>query len=45
MIGPTGVGKTEISRRLSKLLKLLLLKLKQLNLQRLDMLVKMLNKS
>jgi ATP-dependent HslUV protease ATP-binding subunit HslU len=24
MIGPTGVGKTEISRRLSKLLKLLL---------------------
>ena len=44
MIGPTGVGKTEISRRLSKLAEAPLLKLKPLNLQRLDMLVKMLNK-
>ena len=34
MIGPTGVGKTEIARRLAKLADALLLKLKQLNLQK-----------
>ena len=45
MIGPTGVGKTEISRRLSKLAEAPFIKVKQLNSQRLVMLVKMLNKS
>ncbi len=32
MVGPTGVGKTEIARRLAKLVKALLLKLKQQSL-------------
>ena len=34
MIGPTGVGKTEIARRMAKLLEHHLLKLRQLNLQK-----------
>ena len=38
MIGPTGVGKTEISRRLSKLAEAPLLKLKRQDLQKLVML-------
>lgn len=37
MIGPTGVGKTEIARRLAKLADAPLSKLKLLNLQRLVM--------
>ena len=38
MIGPTGVGKTEIARRMAKLVVLLLLRLKQRNLLKLAML-------
>ena len=41
MIGPTGVGKTEISRRLAKLAEAPFLKLKQQNLLKLVMLEEM----
>ena len=41
MIGPTGVGKTEISRRLSKLAEAPFVKLKQQDLQKLVMLEEM----
>ena len=44
MIGPTGVGKTEISRRLSKLAEAPFVKLKLQDLLKLDMLEEMLNK-
>lgn len=43
MIGSTGIGKTEIARRLSKLIKAPLLKLRLQNILRLVMLVVMLN--
>ena len=36
MMGPTGVGKTEISRRLSKLAEAPFVKVEQQDLQRLD---------
>ena len=36
MIGPTGVGKTEISRRLSKLAEAPFVKVEELDLQKLD---------
>ena len=42
MKGPTGVGKTEIARRLAKLVKAPLLKLKLQSIPKLDMLVEML---
>ena len=42
MIGPTGVGKTEIARRMAKLLEHRLLKSRQLNLQKSVTLVEML---
>ena len=44
MIGPTGVGKTEISRRLSKLAEAPFVKVEQLDLLKLVMWVEMLNK-
>ena len=44
MIGPTGVGKTEISRRLSKLAEAPFVKVKQQDLQKLVMLEEMLSK-
>lgn len=37
MIGPTGVGKTEVARRMAKLVGAPLLRLKLRNLQKLDM--------
>ena len=45
MIGPTGVGKTEISRRLSKLAEAPFVKVRLQDLLKLDMLEEMLNKS
>ena len=39
MIGPTGVGKTEIARRIAKLVNAPFLKWKRLNLRKLVMLV------
>ena len=44
MIGPTGVGKTEISRRLSKLAEAPFVKVEQQDSQKLVMLVEMLSK-
>ena len=44
MIGPTGVGKTEISRRLSKLAEAPFVKLRLHDLQKLVMLEEMLSK-
>lgn len=41
MVGPTGVGKTEIARRLAKLVNAPFVKLKQQSLLRLDMLEEM----
>ena len=44
MIGPTGVGKTEISRRLSKLAQAPFIKVEATRFTKLVMLVEMLNK-
>ena len=44
MIGPTGVGKTEISRRLSKLAEAPFVKVEAQDLQKLVMLEEMLSK-
>ena len=44
MIGPTGVGKTEISRRLSKLAKAPFIKVEATKFTEVGMLVEMLSK-
>lgn len=41
MIGPTGVGKTEVARRMAKLVGAPLLRLRPQNSQKLDMWVEM----